>query len=365
MKPILHIREGALRPARPSDFRPVLELLHGESARRYLCDDKILPRETVEEMLERSSRLDADGLGLWVIEREPGGFAGIVGLEPVCAEVAASPQMASGIEPVIALAPCFEGVGLATDALAAMINHACQTLRLARLVAAVDEPNKRSHRLMQRAGFTVIGKAMGPAHPLVLYEKRLATAPNNVSAASIPVRSGPMVSGNHNDPTGTMPQIEIVPFRSHHADAVIDLTVDAWSPVFAETKEEVPGFVYDNFYPDGWDVRQKADVTALLEGEPGTIWLAMADGVLAGYVGIRFHPEDHMGEVCITAVAQRHRRQGVGRRLLEFAEQHIRAGGMKMIMVETVGDSGHAPARRAYEKFGFEPWPVARYFKRL
>ena len=162
-----------------------------------------------------------------------------------------------------------------------------------------------------------------------------------------------------------MTDIEIIPFQPEHTRAVLDLTVGAWAPVFAKTKEEVPGFVYDAFYPDGWAVRQTADVGALLADEPDTIWLARIDGVLAGYVGVRMHPDDRMGEIHIIAVAPRYQRQGVGRRLLQFAERSIRAAGMAMIMVETVGDSGHAPARRAYEGFGFEPWPVARYFKRL
>jgi hypothetical protein len=50
---------------------------------------------------------------------------------------------------------------------------------------------------------------------------------------------------------------------------------------------------------------------------------------------------------------------------MQFAQEHIRAAGMRMILVETIGDSGHAPARRAYESFGFRKWPVARYFKEL
>jgi GNAT superfamily N-acetyltransferase len=55
----------------------------------------------------------------------------------------------------------------------------------------------------------------------------------------------------------------------------------------------------------------------------------------------------------------------VGRRLIEFAERCIREEGMVMVMVETVDDSGHGPARRTYEASGYERWPVVRYFKRL
>jgi RimJ/RimL family protein N-acetyltransferase len=45
--------------------------------------------------------------------------------------------------------------------------------------------------------------------------------------------------------------------------------------------------------------------------------------------------------------------------------RRARDAGMDMVMVETGGDPGHAPARAVYEKAGFERWPVARYFKEL
>lgn len=162
-----------------------------------------------------------------------------------------------------------------------------------------------------------------------------------------------------------MSDIEIIAFSPQHKEAVIDLTVRAWTPVFAKTQSDVPRFVYDAFYPAGWEPRQKADVAELLETEPHNIWLAFAERELAGFIGVRIHAHDQMGEIHIIAVSPAHQRKGIGRLLMQFAEQHIRAAGMKMIMVETIGDAGHEPARRAYEAFGFEQWPVARYFKPL
>lgn len=72
-----------------------------------------------------------------------------------------------------------------------------------------------------------------------------------------------------------------------------------------------------------------------------------------------------MGAIDIIAVAPERQRQGIGRELMDFAESHIRDAGMTMVMIETVDDSGHAPARAAYEASGYERWPVARYFKKL
>ena len=162
-----------------------------------------------------------------------------------------------------------------------------------------------------------------------------------------------------------MDGLDINPYRQEFRDQVIGLAVSAWTPVFAKTRNDVPRFVYDAFYPQGWQDRQAADVASLLDAEPENIWLAFRDNELAGFVGTRIHPEDQMGEIHILAVSPDRQRQGIGRTLMDFAEQIIRKSGMKMVMVETVGDSGHEPARRVYEAFGYERWPVARYFKPL
>jgi ribosomal protein S18 acetylase RimI-like enzyme len=162
-----------------------------------------------------------------------------------------------------------------------------------------------------------------------------------------------------------MRNLDIVPYRPEFRDRVLELAVRAWTPVFAKTRNDVPRLVYDAFYPQGWEARQTLEVASLLENEPENIWLAIQGMEPAGFVGVRIHHQDQMGEIYIVAVSPDRQRQGIGRKLMVFAEQHIRANGMKMIMVETIGDAGHEPARRAYEAFGFQRWPVARYFKPL
>jgi ribosomal protein S18 acetylase RimI-like enzyme len=169
--------------------------------------------------------------------------------------------------------------------------------------------------------------------------------------------------------TGTnqtlMQEINIAPYRADFRKQVLDLVISAWEPVFAKTIKDVPRFVYDNFWPHGWQTRQVSEVSFLLDTEPENFWLALQDNVLIGFIGISIHPKDQMGEVSILAVSPQHQRKGAGRALMDFTEQHIRTNGMKMVMVETVGDSGHESARLTYEALGYERWPVARYFKKL
>jgi ribosomal protein S18 acetylase RimI-like enzyme len=68
------------------------------------------------------------------------------------------------------------------------------------------------------------------------------------------------------------------------------------------------------------------------------------------------------GEVVVIAVHPGARNLGVGRALLERAVTDLRDREVPVIMVETGGDEGHAPARALYESAGFTRLPIAQYW---
>ncbi|WP_419912024.1 GNAT family N-acetyltransferase [Hoeflea sp.] len=146
---------------------------------------------------------------------------------------------------------------------------------------------------------------------------------------------------------------------------VLALSMRAWAPVFEKMKPDVQAYVYEAFYPEGWQIRQKADIETYLGIDDVQTWVATHAQAVLGYIGLRLHPEDRMGEIYILAVDPEYQRQGIGAVLMAFAERRIRDAGMDMVMVETGGDTGHQPARAAYEAAGYDRWPVARYFKKL
>ncbi len=162
-----------------------------------------------------------------------------------------------------------------------------------------------------------------------------------------------------------MTRIEIVPYQPAHRDDVLQITKDAWSPVFARSETQLPQFVLRAFFPDGWMPRQLSEVSALVEEEADQIWVAISDERVVGFVGLRIHEEDSMGEIYIIAVSPDSQRSGTARALIDHSEAVIRERGMAMVMVETIGDEGHTAARKTYESLDYERWPVARYFKPL
>lgn len=158
--------------------------------------------------------------------------------------------------------------------------------------------------------------------------------------------------------------MQIEPYQAHQRDAIVRLSLRAWAPVFESLQAVMDLEVYQEFYPD-WQVVQQKAVEAVCAAEDTPVWVAIAAGSPVGFVAVKLHAEDRMGEVYMVAVDPEFQGRGVGTALMEFALAWMKEAGMAIAMVETGGDPGHAPARRTYEKLGFCLFSVARYFKKL
>ncbi len=51
-------------------------------------------------------------------------------------------------------------------------------------------------------------------------------------------------------------RLDIVAYDTGRRSELLDLAIRAWAPVFPQMKAAVPGFVFDSFYPDGWELRR-------------------------------------------------------------------------------------------------------------
>jgi ribosomal-protein-alanine N-acetyltransferase len=163
-----------LRPVTSGDLGRLHDLLTQPEVRRYLCDDAVLSREQVEGLMGDAAALGPAGLGLWSLLTAEGTWIGILGLQPVSEGAAkAHPAFHGEVEPLIALHRQAWGKGYATEALDRAVAYAAESLGRTCLVALVDEPNARSRRLLQRAGFDVVGAGPGPKHRLMAYSRVL------------------------------------------------------------------------------------------------------------------------------------------------------------------------------------------------
>jgi GNAT superfamily N-acetyltransferase len=158
--------------------------------------------------------------------------------------------------------------------------------------------------------------------------------------------------------------MRIEPYDPRQLDAVIRLSLRAWTPVFDSIQNAMDANVYREFYPD-WRVSQQKAVEDVCAAEDTNVWVAIDAGSTVGFVAVKLDSESSMGEIYMVAVDPHFQGHGIGTALMEFALDWMKDAGMSIAMVETGGDPGHAPARRTYEKLGFGLLPIARYFKKL
>ncbi|MFB2895538.1 GNAT family N-acetyltransferase [Aerosakkonemataceae cyanobacterium BLCC-F50] len=166
---------------------------------------------------------------------------------------------------------------------------------------------------------------------------------------------------------------QIEPYDPHHLDAIVRLSLRAWTPVFDSIQNAMNADVYQAFYPDRWQVSQQKAVEDVCAAEDMNVWVARVfdrpevndAGSTVGFVAVKLHSEDSMGEIYMVAVEPSFQGRGIGSVLIKFALAWMKDAGMSIAMVETGGDPGHERARHTYEKVGFELFPVARYFKKL
>ena len=160
-------------------------------------------------------------------------------------------------------------------------------------------------------------------------------------------------------------ELEIRSFQEADLDAVVELSLRAWEPVYASLREALGDELFLRLKPD-WRVNQAEDVRASCTSDERDAFVAVADGRPIGFVTVALNAfNEGMGVIDIVGVDPDFQRRGIASRLTEHALLHMRRCGMDIAAVGTGGDSGHAPARAMYEALGFTSLPVARYLKLL
>ena len=161
----------------------------------------------------------------------------------------------------------------------------------------------------------------------------------------------------------TVPSYRIRPLAPADLEAVVDLSLLVWEPVFVSFERVLGSAIFDLLYRPEWRAAQAAAVRGnCLADDAESFVLATADGVVVGFVVLRQDEKESLGMVEMIAVHPDHQRRGHGRALMEFAVQRFRDRGLALINVATGGDPGHAPARALYEAVGFTGLPLVNYY---
>lgn len=150
MTVVLTTERLRLRPLDHGDVDALHAVCMDPDVRRYLWDDRIVPRETVEELIRRSEAdFAANGWGFFAIElqKESPALGSLVGF---CGHRRFEDM--TQVELLYAIAPLYWGEGFVTEAAIEVLRHGFETCGIERVVASTDTPNQRSVRVLQRLG---------------------------------------------------------------------------------------------------------------------------------------------------------------------------------------------------------------------
>ena len=160
----------------------------------------------------------------------------------------------------------------------------------------------------------------------------------------------------------------IRPLRAADIDTVVEFSVRAWRPVFESFMQVMGPDIFPRLYPR-WEAGQAAAVRDAVTDEKNQTWVAelpQTPGRPAGFVTVTVHDDaPRRGEVYMIAVDPARQNHGLGLELVNFAVDWITGQHLPLAEIGTGGDPGHAPARHVYEKAGFTPVPLVRYYKAL
>ena len=156
-----------LQPARVDQLLSIWELWTTAHVNRYLFDARRITMEEARSHIETSETTFREyGYGIWLTYLEPErslcGFAGL--LRSAAAD---APNLVVGTR----VALC--GLGLATEAAEAVLDYARDVLKLAKVVADVDEPNLASRRVLEKIGMSLVDRRSVQGRPLLYYERQL------------------------------------------------------------------------------------------------------------------------------------------------------------------------------------------------
>ncbi len=137
-------------------------------------------------------------------------------------------------------------------------------------------------------------------------------------------------------------------------DAACDIAKQAWERIHDSFTNIMGKEMHDDLSPT-WKDRKADQIRSHFVHNPA--WMLVVehdnDGIV-GFITFRIDRDRFLGTIGNNAVDPRTQGSGVGSAMYGVVLDLFRREGLKYASVQTGLDEGHAPARRAYEKAGFD-----------
>ncbi|MBI1327864.1 MAG: GNAT family N-acetyltransferase [Alphaproteobacteria bacterium] len=144
----------------------------------------------------------------------------------------------------------------------------------------------------------------------------------------------------------------IRPFHSDDLPIIQDIRHQAFANIFADWQNQLGQSLYGLVYKNV--DKEQADYLQEVAMEGRVFVLTCKQGNVAGFISFSMDLNTGIGELGLNAVAPAYQGQGCSRLMYEYAFSCMRAKGITAVKVSTGADKAHEPARRAYQKVGFQ-----------
>lgn len=148
--------------------------------------------------------------------------------------------------------------------------------------------------------------------------------------------------------------LRLAPARTDQLPILDEIRQAAFAPIFASFRALLGDEIYE-LAQAREDARQGELLASLIQPDSGwDVFTVEQDQRLVGFISIKLDHTTKIGEIGLNAVHPDRAGRGIGAAMYELAIARMTEAGMRVATVATGGDPSHAPARRAYQKAGFD-----------
>ncbi len=148
-----------------------------------------------------------------------------------------------------------------------------------------------------------------------------------------------------------MTDVKMRPAKKGDLKKIADMVSEIWGHGGNALMEER----YGKIGGKSWSVWTTQEITGELKKILPQIAVTEVDGEIAGFASYLIDRKKSLGTVGYNGVNTRFQGLGIGGRQLKWVLAQLRKKGLKYAQVITGLNEGHAPARKMYERAGFQP----------
>ena len=156
--------------------------------------------------------------------------------------------------------------------------------------------------------------------------------------------------------------VRIIPFEEKHWEDCVRIAIQAWTGIHESDANRLGQDLHDDIMKD-WQQPKLDEIGRKLRSGRG--YVAVIDNSVVGFISYVV-VDNKIGVIGGNAVDAAYRGRGIANVMYNHVLDKMKQDGAKIAKVSTGLDDGHAGARRAYEKVGFEKnLPKIEYYKYL